>query len=266
MRTTAPQRMHLVHELSGLTIKRSKTGYILGHGASVMLVEADNGNVSETTRYNQHVWKGMVFMGQETSYVGPLLFEQLYKAVLPFTVGQTLPSGGLLTPNLATEMYDNPYLQQHPPETSEQDPSQGEDPIVEVRPGNKKVRKRAASTAADGSRKKPRASSPAFSCTPGQIKKLKANAANRVDKEIFVRGFMGCDMKKLTETSALVEHSPDTTIDPRGVIEDNSTGGFTISSDEYSDIEKQIRLEDDRRVYEEGIDEFMYNSVVLEFV
>lgn len=258
--------MQLVHELSGLTVKRSKTGYILGHGASVMLLEADNGNVSETTRYNQNVWKGMVFMGQETSYVGPMLFEQLYKAVMPYTVGQTLPSGGLLTPNLATEMYDNPYLQLHPPEISEQEPSQGESIMVDVRPGNKKVRKRSSSTTATDTRKKPRTARSTFSCTPGQIKKLKANAAGRADKEIFVRGFMGCDMQKLTETSALVEHPPNPNPDLPVVTDDSYTGGFTISSDEYSNIENQIRLEDERRIYEEGIDEFMYNSVVLEFV
>lgn len=258
--------MQYVHELAGLTIKRSKTGYILGHGASVMLVEADNGNVSETKRYNQNVWKGMVFMGQETSYVGPMLFEQLYKAVMPYTVGQTLPSGGLLTPNLATEMYDNPYLQLHPPETCEQEPIQGESIMVDVKPCTKKVRKRAASTATTGPRKKPRTATPTFSCTPGQIKKLKANAASRTEKEIFVRGFMGCDMQKLTETSALVEHSPVLTSDLSCVTGDSTTSGFTISSDEYSNIEKEIRLEDERRVYEEGIDEFMYNSVVLEFV
>lgn len=258
--------MHLVQELSGLTIKRSKRGYVLGQGASVMLVEADNGNVSETTRYNQHVWKGMIFMGQETSYVGPMLFEELYKSVLPYTVGQTLPNGGLLTPNLAMEMYDNPYLQQHPPETREQDPNPGGEPMVDVKPGTKQVRKRSASTTATGTRKKPRVANTTFACTAKQIKELKTKASERGDKEIFLRGFMGCDMQKLTETSALVEHVPAVTVEPYNDIDDSTIGGFTISSDEYSNIEEQIRLEDDRRIYEEGIDEYMYNSVVLQFV
>jgi hypothetical protein len=263
--------MHLVQELSGLTIKRSKTGYILGQGASVMLVEADNGNVSETLRYNQHVWKGMVFMGQETSYVGPLLFEQLWKSVIPFTLGQTLPTGGLLTPKLTSEMYDNPYLQQHPPDTIERDPASDGEPRVEVKAAPKQTRKRGVSTTgATAPRKKPRvANTPMFGCTPKQMRDLKAKAVAKGDKDIFITGYITYDGEKLTDKSELLESpvqkhvdEPEDTVED--IVEDTPIGAFQISAKDYGAIEAEIQLEDERRIYEEGIEECYRNSLVFD--
>lgn len=262
--------MHLVQELSGLTIKRSKTGYILGQGASVMLVEADNGNVSETLRYNQHVWKGMVFMGQETSYVGPILFEQLWKSVIPFTLGQTLPTGGLLTPKLTSDMYDNPYLQQHPPDTIERDPLSDCDVRVEIKPGPKQTRKRAVSTTSTGPRKKPRASNQQmFGCTPKEMKVLKAKAVLKGDKEIFIRGYLNYNGDKLTDKSALLEapiqnHQYKVEDEIDDILEDTSIGPFHITNTQYEDIEAQIRVDDERRLYEEGLEDLIASSIVFD--
>lgn len=261
--------MQFVQELSGLTIKRSKTGYISGQGVSVMLVEADNGNVSETLRYNQRVWKGMVFMGQETSYVGPLLFEQLWKSVIPFTLGQTLPTGGLLTPKLTTEMYDNPYLQQNPPESCDSEPSNERPPIEERTPSTGKGRKRAASTTASGKAKRrclPKQKM--FGCTPKEMKAMKEKAVEKNNKEIFIRGFLDYKGEKLTDKSALLEDivpPPPQLEDEYTTIEDETIGSFAISQQEYNNITAQLALEDERRVYEEGLELDIHNSVVIEF-
>ncbi len=263
--------MHLVQELAGLTIKRSKTGYIAGQGASVMLVEADNGNVSETMRYNQHVWKGMIFMGQETSYVGPLLFEQLYKSVIPFTVGQTLPTGGSLTPKLAMEMYDNPYLQQHPPETIERDCVESTEEMVNiiVTP-NRTGRKRAASTTSTGTTKKPRTTK-TLGCTAKEMRELKARAnaksSDKNEKEIFIRGYLNYNGEKLTDKSALIDKRIQTSDDEH----ENPIGEYMIHSTPITDIEyerahAEARLEEERINYEEGIQDIINQSIMFDML
>jgi hypothetical protein len=178
-------------------------------GVPYTMIEACSVPVDEdpniSLKYNPGIWKGLVLYDQEVTYLGPMMFQLLWDATLPYVIGQTLSTGTVMSEQLAFKMMGNEHLQEHPPHEMlpEQDPSQA---MVEVMPDNHPKRKpaltrrRQPSTKDDSEkpRKKVKRTTTLYDCKRNS--ELRTAATKKVNaKEIFITGFLDPNVEKPVE-------------------------------------------------------------------